>query len=233
MRAVEHVIAESICAALRLFDSVSSDLGSVHQECAKRCPLLQSVICFSARNHADELLSRAPNEAISPELRGQSKDEKAHLMDELARRVRIDSFACECGVRESVTIKGKANVTFEDYWSGRLWPDAVCYSFYPIDVHDVEGHGIDIRPLPEGVVPTIPRRAMLPHGSRNLIVAGRCISCDKQAQSALRVEASCMAMGQAAGAMAALSARRGMDPEELSMSEIRGLLEEHGAIVPE
>jgi hypothetical protein len=147
--------------------------------------------------------------------------------------LRIDSVACECGIRESITITGKAKVTMEDYWSGRLWSDALCYSFYPIDVHDAEGHGIDIRPLPEGVVPTIPRGAMLPAGSRNLIVAGRCISCDKEAQSALRVEASCMAMGQAAGAMAALSAELAADPEELPISDIRAILREHGAIVPE
>lgn len=147
--------------------------------------------------------------------------------------LRIDSVACECGIRESITITGKAKVTMEDYWSGRLWSDALCYSFYPIDVHDAEGHGIDIRPLPEGAVPTIPRGAMLPAGSRNLIVAGRCISCDKEAQSALRVEASCMAMGQAAGAMAALSAELAADPEELPISDIRAILREHGAIVPE
>jgi hypothetical protein len=41
-----------------------------------------------------------------------------------------------------------------------------------------------------------------------------------------------MAMGQAAGAMAALSARTGIDPGELPMDDVRRLLREHGAIVP-
>ncbi len=37
-------------------------------------------------------------------------------------------------------------------------------------------------------------------------------------------DAPCMAMGQAAGAMAALSARTGLDPEELPLTDIRALL---------
>ena len=41
-----------------------------------------------------------------------------------------------------------------------------------------------------------------------------------------------MAMGQAAGAMAALSARTGVDPEELLIEDVHALLREHGAIVP-
>jgi hypothetical protein len=41
-----------------------------------------------------------------------------------------------------------------------------------------------------------------------------------------------MAMGQAAGVMAALSARTGVDPEALPLADIRTLLEKHGAIVP-
>jgi hypothetical protein len=69
-------------------------------------------------------------------------------------------------------------------------------------------------------------------GGQNFIVAGRCISSDRLANSALRVQATCMATGQAAGAMAALSATRGLDPEGLPLSEVHSLLREHGAIVP-
>ncbi|HET6428574.1 MAG TPA: FAD-dependent oxidoreductase, partial [Phycisphaerae bacterium] len=81
-------------------------------------------------------------------------------------------------------------------------------------------------------VPTIPRGAMLPAGSRFLLVAGRCISGDKEAHSAYRVEAPCMATGQAAGAMAALSAQTGADPEDLPIPDVHAMLRQHGAIVP-
>ncbi len=147
-------------------------------------------------------------------------------------RFRIEQVASECGIRESVVIRGKGRITGQDYMSGRLYDDAVCYCYYPIDIHLDDGEGIDLRPLPDGAVPTIPRSAMLPADSEFLLVAGRCISGDREAQSAFRVQAACMAMGQAAGVMAALSARSGVDPEQLAMDEIRSLLREHGAIVP-
>ncbi|MBT6149356.1 MAG: FAD-dependent oxidoreductase [Gemmatimonadetes bacterium] len=145
----------------------------------------------------------------------------------------IEQVSPECGVRETATIQGMATVTAEDYQSGRVWEDAVCHSYYPIDLHISSGTGLDMVMLAEGVVPTIPRAALLPAGSRNFIVAGRCISSDRLANSALRVQASCMATGQAAGAMAALSVKCGLAPEELPMADVRSLLREHKAIVPQ
>jgi FAD dependent oxidoreductase len=144
----------------------------------------------------------------------------------------IDFTAAECGIRESCTIRGKKKITARDYASGRLWEDAVCYSFYPIDVHRPSGDGIELHRLKEGTFPTIPRGAMLPSGSAWLLAAGRCIAGDQEASSAYRVQASCMAMGQAAGAMAALSAQSGVEPGELAIGDIHKALRDHGAIVP-
>ena len=145
---------------------------------------------------------------------------------------RIEEIIAELGVRETVTIQGQATITEADYTTGRLWPDALCYCFYPIDIHLDHGQGIDWRSLDDGVVPTIPRGALLPAGGERLIVAGRCIASDHVANSALRVEAPCMATGQAAGALAALAAQRRADPAELPLPDVRALLEQHGAIVP-
>jgi hypothetical protein len=141
--------------------------------------------------------------------------------------------APECGIRETSVIVGETEITCEDYVTGRLFPDAVCYSFYPIDIHRPDRLGTDIRPLPAGVVPTIPRGAMLPAGSRRLIAAGRCVCGDQEAHSAFRVQATCMATGQAAGAMASLAAARGVDVRDVPIADIHALLREHGAIVPE
>lgn len=144
----------------------------------------------------------------------------------------VEQAAPECGVRETATIHGKTTVTVADYQSGRMWEDALCYSFYPIDLHTSGGGGLQCEPLAEGVVPTVPRRALLPAGSRNFLVAGRCIASDRLANSALRIQATCMATGQAAGAMAALSASAGIDPEDLALADVHALLRRHGAIVP-
>jgi hypothetical protein len=136
----------------------------------------------------------------------------------------------ETGVRETYRIVGETTITCDDFTSGRLFDDAVCYSFYPIDLHD--RHGVTPKPLSPGTVPTIPLGALIPKGSRNLLAAGRCLSSDRLANSALRVQASCMAMGQAAGATAALAARSATTPRSVPLGELRTLLREHGAIVP-
>ncbi|MCM8769891.1 MAG: FAD-dependent oxidoreductase [Candidatus Omnitrophica bacterium] len=143
---------------------------------------------------------------------------------------RIDWCAPECGIRETATIVGKKFITLADYETGRVWEDAVCYSCYAVDIHRSD-HTV-FRNFPPGVYPTIPLGAMLPAGSTRLIVAGRCISGDWEASSSYRVEASCMAIGQAAGAAAALAAQAGKEIEEVPIEKIRELLRKHGAIVP-
>ncbi|OGV54570.1 MAG: hypothetical protein A2X49_11180 [Lentisphaerae bacterium GWF2_52_8] len=150
----------------------------------------------------------------------------------LKDKIKIPFLATECGIRETAVINGKSQITVQDYESGRVWPDALSYAYYPIDVHTGDGDGLIFRHLKEGIVPTIPRGAMLPKDSKFLIAAGRHISGDREAFSAYRVQAACMAMGQAAGAMAALSAKKNIDPEELPIEAIRALLKKHGALVP-
>ena len=144
----------------------------------------------------------------------------------------VDWISPEAGVRETVTIEGKATVTVEDYEAGKVYDDAVCYAFYPIDEHLNDGKGFNARTLGPQVLPTIPRGALLPAGSRFLLVAGRCLSSDREANSALRVECPCFAMGQAAGALAALSARRDEDPGDLPLEDVYAMLLAHDAIIP-
>ncbi len=144
----------------------------------------------------------------------------------------IDHFSPECGIRESYRIDGEICISAKDYCMGKVWPDSYCYSFYPIDMHASDGGGIDTRPLQEGTFPTIPLRAMIPKGSAHLLVAGRCASGDRTANSAFRVQASCMATGQVAGAVAALAAQSQTDLQSVPKVDIVDLLCEHGAIVP-
>ncbi len=146
---------------------------------------------------------------------------------------RVESFAPECGIRETRTVAGRARITGRDYMAGRIWPDALCYAFYPIDIHTDDGLDVDMRHLADGVVPTVPRGALLPEGVGNFLVAGRIISSDRESNSALRVQGTCMATGQAAGALAALAAKSGRAPEELPLAEVRKLLRDNGAIVPD
>jgi len=145
----------------------------------------------------------------------------------------IDWAAPECGVRETVTVLGERTVRVDDYVSGRVWDDAVCFAFYPVDVHLNDGTGLDCRPLPEGIVPTVPLGALRPRRTKNLLVAGRCLSSDREANSALRVQATCMATAQAAAAAASVASKEGLDPGSVPLAHVHELLKAHGAIVPE
>lgn len=136
----------------------------------------------------------------------------------------------EAGFRESYRIVGETMITVDDYTSGRRFDDSVCNSFYPVDLHTKTG--VRPKPLKPGTVPTIPLSALIPKGSSNIIVAGRSVSSDRLANSGLRVQASCMAMGQAAGVAAALAAKNGTTPLKLPIIEIQNLLRKHGAIIP-
>ncbi len=68
----------------------------------------------------------------------------------------------------------------------------------------------------------VPYRCLLPKtGANNLLVAGRCISVDKTAFGSVRGQPLCMALGQAAGTAAALSARSSIPPGTLDIRDIQ------------
>lgn len=146
--------------------------------------------------------------------------------------IRLDDVRPEVGIRETATIVGQATVTLDDVQSGRVWPDAVCNAFYPIDLHGLASTDWQAWPLKDGTVATIPRGALVPQGSCNLLAAGRCFSSDRLANSALRVMGACMAMGQAAGALAALAVVDGVDVADVPSERLLALLDRHGAIRP-
>ena len=136
----------------------------------------------------------------------------------------------ETGFRESYRILGETLITVQDYTSGRHFDDAISYAFYPVDLHTRTG--VKPKPLKRGIVPTVPLSALIPKGSQNIIVAGRCVSSDRLANSGLRVQAACMGMGQAAGATAALAAQSSSTPLKVPLSQIYELLQKHNAIIP-
>ncbi len=147
------------------------------------------------------------------------------------QKMRVAAFAEECGVRETVRIEGEVCMSAEKYVSGYHYEDAICYAFYPIDRHKETGiHQIFLEPE---CIPTIPFRALLPKNTRRLLVAGRCVSSDRDTQSAVRVCAPCMAMGQAAGVAAALAAEKDLLLSQLPYGELCRGLRTIGAIIPE
>ena len=105
------------------------------------------------------------------------------------------------GVRESWRIRGKYYMDVEDYTKARHFPDAVCRTAYPVDIHDVK---LDLfEKLKKGQYYEIPYRALVANELSNLLVVGRCASGSFAAQASFRIQPTCMSMGEAAGIAAA------------------------------
>lgn len=145
--------------------------------------------------------------------------------------IRITGMKTETAVRETYRIDGLYKITHKDYVSGKVFDDSLSYSFYPVDLHR-NGKSIYQEFLKPEIVASVPLRALIPKSSKNFLVAGRCVSSDRLANSGLRVQASCMGMGQAAAAAAVLAYKNGTIPANVPVDEIKKLLRVHSAIIP-
>lgn len=146
-------------------------------------------------------------------------------------KLELVAMSPEVGVRETYRVEGDYVLTHEDYVSGREFPDAVAYAFYPIDLHD-KSTGVQPKHLAEGKVARVPLAALTVKGLRDFLAVGRCMSADRLANAALRVQATCMATGQAAGEAAALAAKLGCDVRKVPLDELKRRLAATGHIVP-
>ena len=146
--------------------------------------------------------------------------------------IKIDYIKTEVGVRETFRIVGEKKITVDEYRTGAMFKDSLCYSYYPTDLHDTKV-GLETIQQKRGIVPTVPLSAMTPKGAENMLVAGRCVCSDRLANSALRVQASCMAMGQVAGCVSAIAALKNISNKKINLNEIRKVLKANNAIVPE
>lgn len=145
--------------------------------------------------------------------------------------VRMDA-SPQIGVRESRHVKGLYTLTAEDLVRQRSFPDPIALGGYPIDIHSPEHAETDSIQFAEGTTYQIPMRSLLVAAPENLIVAGRCISATHEAMAAFRVTPIAMAIGQAAGTIAALAVRQRTVPARVAYRDVRELLLANGAKLP-
>jgi hypothetical protein len=137
----------------------------------------------------------------------------------------LSQVAPMAGVRETRRIVGEYTLTAGDCATARKFPDAIARCNYPLDIHDPDRPGGTYRqPLAPGQWYEIPYRCLLPLGVEGLLVAGRCISADFEAQSSARIQAPVRAMGEAAGLAAALSLEHGATPRALDPDLVRAAM---------
>ena len=137
------------------------------------------------------------------------------------------------GVRESRRLIGMHVLSEEDLMSSRRFDDAIATGCWYLDLHPNKttvGSANDFKP--EKVQPNpydIPYRSLLTQKVQNLLVAGRCHSATRGAHASTRVTVTAMAMGEAAGAAAAMSVFEKRSPLELNGVKVRETLSAQNA----
>ena len=127
------------------------------------------------------------------------------------------------GIRQTRFIEGEYKLTADDAITGRRFDDVVAISSCPII------HYYGYRRYLEHEGYDIPYRCLVPKKVDNLLAAGRCISSEQQPYESHRAMAPIMAIGQAAGTAAALSAINGVKPRALDVGLLRKTLISQGA----
>lgn len=139
----------------------------------------------------------------------------------------LANIAARVGVRETRRIRGRYVLTLEDILEDRQFPDSVALGCGPVDVHDPNGTGISLM-VPERPW-QIPMRSLLPDGIEGLIVTGRAISATHEANGGSRHMATAMALGEAAGTMAAIAAEGEASTAHLDTEVVRDRLRAQSA----
>lgn len=147
------------------------------------------------------------------------------------------------GIRETRRIIGDYFLTSDDYLARKSFSDEICRNSYYIDVHNTKDE-IEVNSqypkkfqeresrYEKGESHGIPYRCLTPKGLKNVLVAGRSISCDRIVNGSIRVMPVCLAMGEAAGIAAAIAIAVNGDVHKVDTGMLRRRLREEGAYLP-
>lgn len=141
----------------------------------------------------------------------------------------VSSVATVAGHRESRHLKGVHVITAQEYLSSFKYEDSISRCSHPIDIHSASGAEQSVRFLEKAAY--VPYRALVSKDSSNIIIAGRTVSAEKEPFASLRVQASCMGMGQAAGVAGAMATKAGCDVKDIDVKAFITTLKKLGAVL--
>jgi hypothetical protein len=134
------------------------------------------------------------------------------------------------GIRESRRVYGDYRVTREDVLTAQHFDDQIALCGAPIEDHH-SGTGTNWAYIPNSGVVGIPLRALQVKDSINTLVVGRCFSATHDAHASIRSMAQCMAMGTAAGTVAAIASKNSKEIRGIDFNDIKKVLKTGGAIL--
>jgi hypothetical protein len=138
------------------------------------------------------------------------------------------ALSAQIGLRETRRVHGDYRVTRDDVLSARQFDDQIALCGAPIEDH-VPGTGTKWEYLPEGSAVGIPLGSLIPRDGVNVLTPGRCFSATHDAQASIRSMAQCMAMGQAAGTVAAMASAGDGQVRSVAFDRVRRRLVDDGA----
>ena len=145
------------------------------------------------------------------------------------------------GIRETRRIIGDYILNIEDFKNLAVFDDEIGRYSYPIDIHiakpDKESYEqfhkeFTTLRLGRGESYGIPYRTLTPKGLDNVLVAGRCVSTDRNMQASIRVMPGCYITGQAAGIAAAMMIEAQTDSRSIDVRDLQIRLKSMGAFLP-
>ncbi len=118
------------------------------------------------------------------------------------------------GIRETRHFEGLASLVPDDILTARVFDDwVVRRAYFNFDVHNLTGASLDKTGVQHHFQQqgdySIPFGCIIPKGVEGLLLSGRNISGSHLAHSNFRIMSVCMALGEAAGATAALAVKGG------------------------
>ena len=153
------------------------------------------------------------------------------IFSEVQKGAKIMAVAPQVAPREGRRIKGLTEMNSADYCKGTVFEDSICYTYWFVDIHR-DNEPSYIKYIKHENTPTVRLGSLISKDIKNLMMAGRCISTDRETNSAIRVKSSCMAMGEAAGTAAALAVKDNIEVKDISVEKLKDTLDKNGAIIP-
>ena len=198
---------------------------------------------WNVDNTNPESVSRAMSQGRK--LAAQFRDAFAEFYPETFANCFLAVSGSLIGARETRRITGDYVLNLDDYIARRSFPDEICRNAYFIDLHHsqkqaaehtaerADGFGTEPVNYGPGESHGIPYRSLTPKGLRNVLVAGRSISCDRSVQASIRVMPVCLATGEAAGMAAAHAVRYNQgNVHAVDTARLRSRLLEEGVYLP-
>src|SRR6187455_3570056 len=138
----------------------------------------------------------------------------------------------QLGIRETRRVVGGYMLSGEDVLGCASFDDSIGVNGWPMEQHVAGDVTFTFPPIPESRgFNELPYRMLVPEGIDNLLMAGRCASMTHEGQSAARVSGACFAMGEAAGAAAALALSGNTIPRDIAVEKLQQGLKQQGAFI--